>query len=81
MIVIVGRILKKRGGSVYIEPYGTYDDWYDSPNEDARKWVAIRLIESINDETFDPDTLPMHQLRGEPIEIGLPDEVAIKLLR
>ncbi len=39
MIIIMARILEEDEQKVLIEPYGTYDDWYDDENEDLRTWV------------------------------------------
>jgi len=50
MIIIMARLLKEDEEKVLVEPYGTYDNWYDESNEDLQRWINKSQIQTINDE-------------------------------
>jgi len=50
MTIVMGRLLAESSWCVLVEPYGTYEDYYDMPDEDLQKWVEKKHIVTINDE-------------------------------
>lgn len=80
MIVLMGRILAETEFKVLIEPYGTYEDWYDSPDEDMRKWVEKSKIEAINDSEVEPHEFSQFVNTEEALEISLPHAQARRFL-
>ena len=69
MMIIMARLIAESSERVLVEPYGTFDDYYDTPNEDMRSWVAKKKISTINDEyvvdTKDPIELAVSEKTGE----------------
>ena len=81
MIIVMVRILEEDEQKILVEPYGTYDDWYDDPNDDLHKWIKKSQVQTINDAYTDEwgdwsefiDT-------DEPIEIAVSHRLAERLL-
>jgi hypothetical protein len=81
MIIVMARIVKEDEQKILIEPYGTYDDWYDDENDDLRKWVKKSQIQTINDEYTDEWGDWSKWLSTEdPIEIAVSHRLAERLL-
>jgi len=78
VVILMGRILEETEEKVLIEPYGTYEDWYDSPDEDMRKWVKKSYIETINDEYVEDFSSFVNT--EEVLEIALPQSQARRML-
>lgn len=74
----MGRILQIGEERVLIEPYGTYEDWYDLPDEEQRKWVRKDLIEAIDDTV--PVDWDMYLNTEDVLEITMPTSQAGRLL-
>ena len=71
MIVLMGRILQETEYKVLIEPYGTYEDWYDAPDEEMRKWMRKDAIEAINDAEVEPYDFTQFVNTEEALEISM----------
>lgn len=80
MVVLIGRILEENRTKVLIEPYGTYEDWYDSPDPDMRKWIRKDKIEAINDSEVDPYEFTQYINTEEVLEISMPHKQAERYL-
>ena len=80
MIVLMGRILQETDYKVLIEPYGTYEDWYDSPDEEMRKWIRKDKIEAINDAAVEPHEFTEYVNTEEALEISMPHREAGRYL-
>jgi len=74
----MGRILEETENKLLIEAYGVYEDWYDLPNEDLRKWVKKSCIITVNDEYTEDFSKWVNS--EEPLEIALPQSQAKRLL-
>lgn len=74
----MGRILEEEDERVLIEPYGTYEDWYDLPDEEMRRWVKKDLIETVNDEYVEDFSTLVNT--EDVLEIALPTNQARRLL-
>jgi hypothetical protein len=81
MIIVMVRILEEDEQKVFVEPYGTYDDWYDEENEDLRTWIKKSQIQAINDEETDEwgDWSAFIETE-DPIEICVSHRLAERLL-
>jgi hypothetical protein len=80
MIVLMGRILEETDYKVLIEPYGTYEDWYDSPDEEMRKWMRKDKIQAINDAPVEPWAFTDYVNTEEVLEISMPHKEAGRYL-
>jgi hypothetical protein len=76
----MGRILQETAYKVLIEPYGTYEDWYDMPDEEMRKWTRKDKIEAINDSTIDQHDFSEYINTEEALEISMPHSEAGRYL-
>jgi hypothetical protein len=81
MIIVIVRIVEEDEQKVLVEPYGTYDDWYDDENEDLRKWIKKSQIQTINDAYTD-EWGDWSEFIGteDPIEIAVSHRLAERLL-
>ena len=50
MTIVMGRLLAESSLRVLVEPYGTYEDFYDTPDEELRVWIKKSKIQTVNDE-------------------------------
>ncbi len=81
MIIVMVRILEEDEQKVFVEPYGTYDDWYDDENEDLRTWIKKSQIQTINDAYTDEWGDWAEYINTEdPIEIAVSHRLAERLL-
>ena len=81
MIIVMARICEEDEQKILIEPYGTYDDWYDETNEDLRKWVKKSQVQTINDEYAEEwDDWTQWIETEDPIEIAVSHRLAERLL-
>jgi len=78
MIIIVARLLEEDEEKVLVEPYGTYDDWYDEENEDLHRWIKKSQIQTINDEYVEDWSDWINT--EEAIEIAVSHRLAERLL-
>ena len=77
MIIIMARIIAERERLILVEPYGTYEDWYEDPNEDLHKWIPKNKIITINDE----ETEDFGQyVKGDIVELAMPNRLGESLL-
>jgi hypothetical protein len=75
------RVLDEDEQKILIEPYGTYDDWYDEENDDLRTWVKKSQIHAIDDEVTDEWGDWSGYLNTEdPLEITVSHRLAERLL-
>ncbi len=80
MIIIMARIIAERERSILVEPYGTYEDWYEDPNEDLHKWISKSKIITINDEQLAyPEDFSQFVNKGV-LEIAMPNALGESLL-
>jgi hypothetical protein len=55
MTIVMARLLAESSKRVLVEPYGTYEDYYDTPDEEMHTWIDKTKISTINDEYVDGD--------------------------
>jgi hypothetical protein len=80
MIVLMGRIMAETEYKVLIEPYGTYEDWYDSEDEEMRKWMRKDKIETINDAPVEPHMFSDYVQTDEVLELAMSHQAAGRYL-
>tara|TARA_R110000772_G_scaffold267971_3_gene393578 strand:+ start:17050 stop:17298 length:249 start_codon:yes stop_codon:yes gene_type:complete len=81
MIIVMVRVLEEDEQKVLVEPYGTYDDWYDQENEDLRQWIKKSQVQAINDGEVDEwDDWSEWFNTEDPIEISVSHRLAERLL-
>ena len=80
MIILMGRIMAETEYKVLIEPYGTYEDWYDSEDEEMRKWMRKDKIEAINDAPIEPHLFTEFVQTEEALELSMSHEQAGRFL-
>ena len=80
MIVLMGRIMAETEYKVLIEPYGTYEDWYDSTDEEMRKWMRKDAIEAINDAPIEPHLFTEFVNTEEALELSMSHQAAGRYL-
>ena len=78
MMIIMARLIAESSQRVLVEPYGTFNDYYDTPNEDMRTWVSKKKIATINDEYVE-DYLPLLNT-SEPVELAVSEHTGGRLL-
>jgi hypothetical protein len=71
MMILMGRILAETEYKVLVEPYGTYEDWYDAPDEENRKWVRKDKIEAIDDAPVEPHEFTGYVNTEEALELSM----------
>lgn len=71
MMILMGRILAETEYKVFVEPYGTYEDWYDTEDEENRKWMKKDKIEAINDEPIEPHLFTPFVNTEEALELSM----------
>jgi len=71
MMIVMGRILAETEYKVLIEPYGTYEDWYEAEDEEMRKWMRKDKIEAINDAPVEPHEFTSYVNSEEPLELAM----------
>lgn len=78
MIIVVARLIAENNQRVLVEPYGTYEDYYDEPNEEMRQWIGKNKIITVNDEYVDDyeDWLNSE----DPVELMVSESTAERLL-
>jgi hypothetical protein len=74
----MGRLLAESSKRVLVEPYGTYEDFYDTPDEDLRVWIYKQKIVTINDEYVEEYLTWLNS--AEPLELMVSDHTAGRLL-
>jgi hypothetical protein len=78
MMIIMARLIAESSQRVFVEPYGTFNDYYDEPNEELRQWVSKKQISTINDEYVE-DYLPWLNT-AEPVELAVSEHTGERLL-
>ncbi len=53
MVIVMARLVEEDEQKVLVEPYGSYTDWYDEPNDELHMWLRKAQIHAINDEEVD----------------------------
>lgn len=80
MLILMGRIVQETEDKVLVEAYGTYEDWYDSPDEGNQHWVHKNKIEAINDEYIEPHLFTPFVMTEEALELAMPHAQARRFL-
>jgi len=81
VLIVMVRVLEEDEQKILIEPYGTYDDWYDEENADLRKWIKKSQVQAINDEETDEWGDWSEWINTEdPIEMSVSHRLAERLL-
>ena len=78
MTIVMARLLAESSQRVLVEPYGTYEDYWDSPDEEMRIWIEKKKIVTINDEYVE-DYLTWLNTE-EPIELMVSEHTAGRVL-
>lgn len=78
MMIIMARLIAESSERVFVEPYGTFDDYYDTPNEDMRIWISKKKISTINDEYVEDYTPWLNT--EQPVELAVSEKTGERLL-
>lgn len=78
MTIVMARLIAESSQRVLVEPCGTYEDYYDAPDEDMRQWIGKNKIVTINDEYVE-NYLPWLNT-AEPVELMVNEHTAGRLL-
>ena len=78
MTIVMARLLAESSQRVLVEPYGTYEDYYDVEDEELRLWIKKDKISTINDEYVE-EFLPWLNTE-DPVELMVSDHTAGRLL-
>lgn len=78
MTIVMARLLAESSQRVLVEPYGTYEDYYDVPDEEMQTWIDKSKISTINDEYVE-DYLPWLN-SADPLELMVSEHTAGRLL-
>jgi hypothetical protein len=76
----MARLLAESSKRVLVEPYGTYEDYYDTPDEEMHTWVDKTKISTINDEYVDGDQWLTYLNSEDPLELMVSEHTAGRLL-
>ena len=79
MTIVMGRLLAESSMRVLVEPYGTYEDYYDEPDADLLRWIEKNKIVTINDSYTDDDWSKWLNT-AEPLELMVSEHTAGRLL-
>jgi len=78
MMIIMARLIAESSQRVLVEPYGTFNDYYDTPNEEMRTWIPKKKISTINDEYVE-DYFPWLNTE-QPVELAVSEHTGERLL-
>jgi hypothetical protein len=78
MTIVMGRLIAESSQRVLVEPCGTFNDYYDAPDEDMRKWIGKNKIVTINDEYVENYQLWLNT--EDPVELMVSEHTAARLL-
>jgi hypothetical protein len=76
----MARLLAESSKRVLVEPYGTYEDYYDTPDEEMHTWIDKTKISTINDEYVDGDQWLTYLNSEDPLELMVSEHTAGRLL-
>ena len=78
MTIVMARLLAESSQRVLVEPYGTYEDYWDSPDEEMRMWIRKDKIVTINDGYVEEWMKWLNT--EEPVELMVSEHTAGRLL-